>query len=63
MTIVLLPSVSKRENSNSCESSYFPVSKQTVKVQFSPDVFGKTFILRVIGAERDGKFSRKLSGF
>ena len=28
------------ENSNSCEISIFPVSKQTVKVQFSLDVLG-----------------------
>ena len=30
------------ENSNSCEISHFPVSKQTVKVQFSLDVLGNS---------------------
>ena len=29
------------ESSNSCEISHFPVSKQTVNVQFSTDVLGK----------------------
>ena len=28
-------------NSNPCEFNYLPVLKQTVKVQFSLDVFGK----------------------
>ena len=40
VTIVLLPSVLRRENSNSCEISHFPVSKQTMKIQFSLDVLG-----------------------
>ena len=32
-----------RENSSSSEISHFPVSKQTVKVQFSLDVLGEIF--------------------
>ena len=43
VTIVPSSSVLRRENSYSCEISHFPASKQTVKVQFSPDVLGKIF--------------------
>ena len=43
VVIVLLLYVLRRENSNSCEISHFPISKQTVYVQFSLDVLGKCF--------------------
>ena len=35
-----------RKNSGSCGISLFPVSKQTVKVQFSLDVLENSFLLR-----------------
>ena len=54
VTSVLSPSVLRRENgylitmsgenSNSCEFSYFPVSKQTVKAQFLLDVLGNSYL-------------------
>ena len=45
MTIVLSSFVLRRENNNNYEISHFPVSKQTVKVQFSLDVLGKIFFV------------------
>ena len=51
--IVLSSSVLRRENgyfphSNRCEISHFPVSEQTVKVQFSLNVLGKVFFLSTL---------------
>ena len=38
----------RRKNISSCEISHFPVSKQTVKVQFLLDGLGKVFIILVL---------------
>ena len=47
--------LTSEENSNNCEISHFPVSKQTVKVQFSLDVLGKTIFEANIYFIRPGK--------
>ena len=49
------------ENSNSCEISHFPVSKQTVKVEFSLDVLGNSGYIYsgiIIPVNVTGKYSK-----
>ena len=49
-----------QQNSNTCKISHFPVSKQTIKVQFSLDVLGNSiFCIKCENAYFNARASRE----